>query len=117
MSQNLMAALKRLSFAAQTTGGTAGPDAELMAAIQQAQEAIASAESPCGHPASLMLRSAETDEPLYCELCDDKSGRRDAETMEAELREQNAKYRAALAQIITEDPEGYFAAIAAKALA
>jgi hypothetical protein len=41
---------------------------------------------PCGHPASLLLRSAETGEPLYCELCDDKSGRRDAEQCETELR-------------------------------
>ncbi len=41
---------------------------------------------PCGHPGSLLLRSAETGEPLYCELCDAIAGRRDAETMEAELR-------------------------------
>lgn len=34
------AALRRLSFAAQTSGGTAGPDAELMAAIGQAQQAL-----------------------------------------------------------------------------
>ena len=25
---------------------------------------------PCGHHHSLMLKSAETGEPLYCELCD-----------------------------------------------
>ena len=36
----LAAALKRLSFAAQTTGGTAGPDAELVAAIEQAEHAL-----------------------------------------------------------------------------
>lgn len=40
---------------------------------------------PCGHPQALLLRSAETSEPLYCEACDDKSGRRDAEAMEAAL--------------------------------
>jgi len=40
---------------------------------------------PCGHPAELLLHSAETGAPLYCELCDDKSGRRDAEQREEEL--------------------------------
>lgn len=39
-SLKLRNALKRLSFLAQTTGGTAGPDAELQAAIAQAQEAL-----------------------------------------------------------------------------
>lgn len=34
------AALRRLSFAAQTSGGTAGPDAELQAAIGQADQAL-----------------------------------------------------------------------------
>ena len=38
--RELVAAMKRLSFAAQTTGGTAGPDAELQAAIAQAEEAM-----------------------------------------------------------------------------
>lgn len=33
-------ALKRLTFAARTSGGTAGPDAELMAACDQAEEAL-----------------------------------------------------------------------------
>jgi hypothetical protein len=47
---------------------------------------------PCGHPASLLLRSAETGDALYCEACDDKSGRRDAEQREAEL---SAELRAA----------------------
>lgn len=37
----LRSALKRLSFAAQTTGGTAGPDPELQAAIAQAEQALA----------------------------------------------------------------------------
>lgn len=48
---------------------------------------------PCGHPASLLLRSAETGLPLYCEACDDKSGRRDAETREAELQAEVARLR------------------------
>ena len=37
---SLGAALRRLSFAAQTTGGTDGPDAELQAAIGQAEQAL-----------------------------------------------------------------------------
>lgn len=37
---SLGAALRRLSFAAQTTGGTAGPDAELQSAIGQAEQAL-----------------------------------------------------------------------------
>lgn len=40
----------------------------------------------CGHPASMTLKSAETGKPLFCEACDDKTGRRDAETMEEVLR-------------------------------
>ena len=44
---DLRKALKRLSFAAQTTGGTAGPDDELMAAIGQA-EAILPPVEPLG---------------------------------------------------------------------
>jgi len=37
---SLGAALRRLSFAAQTSGGTVGPDAELQAAIGQAEQAL-----------------------------------------------------------------------------
>ena len=37
---SLGAALRRLSFAAQTTGGTDGPDAELQSAIRQAEQAL-----------------------------------------------------------------------------
>lgn len=36
----VISALKRLSFAAQTTGGTAGLDAELQAAIGEAEQAL-----------------------------------------------------------------------------
>jgi hypothetical protein len=48
----LIAALKRLSFAAQTSGGTAGPDAELQSAIEQAEEALSKAGSgeKANHP-------------------------------------------------------------------
>ena len=42
----LREALERLSFAAQTTGGVAGPDPELMAAIEQAAQALAAAPKP-----------------------------------------------------------------------
>lgn len=41
----LVSALKRLSFAAQTSGGTVGPDDELMAAIAQAETALSAAMS------------------------------------------------------------------------
>lgn len=46
---------------------------------------------PCGHPASLMLKSAETGADLYCKLCDAQSARRDAEEMEDELRAKLAE--------------------------
>lgn len=52
----------------------------------------------CGHPHSLMLKSAETGADLYCELCDAQSGRRDAEGREAELLRDNAALREALAK-------------------
>lgn len=61
------------------------------ALTQQAEPA-----RPCGHHPSLMLHSAETGEPLYCELCDDKSGRKDAELRELvnTLRDVAIKYHA-----------------------
>lgn len=52
---------------------------------------------PCGHPESLLLKSAETGEPLYCEACDDKSGRRDAEQRETELLAANQALREEIA--------------------
>lgn len=63
---------------------------------------------PCGHHPSLMLHSAETGEPLYCELCDDKSGRKDAELRETELAEANRVLREELAaqpsgEVLTDD--------------
>jgi hypothetical protein len=48
----LEAALKRLSFAAQTTGGTAGRDDELVAAIAQAEAAL-SQQAPQVTPSGL----------------------------------------------------------------
>ncbi len=40
---------------------------------------------PCGHPESLMLKSAETGEDLYCECCDMRDQRNDAQTAEEGL--------------------------------
>lgn len=41
---------------------------------------------PCGHHESLAINSAETGKFLYCELCDERSGRKDAEKMEAQYQ-------------------------------
>ncbi len=59
--------------------------ARRIVAALEARATRAAQALPCGHPAELLLKSAETGEPLYCELCDDKSGRRDAEARESEL--------------------------------
>jgi hypothetical protein len=40
MAPQLLAALKRLTFAARTSGGTAGPDPELMSACAQAEATL-----------------------------------------------------------------------------
>lgn len=45
LEARLLEAIKRLSFCAQTTGGTAGRDEELCAAIGEAEKVIAAAES------------------------------------------------------------------------
>ncbi len=55
------------------------------------KQAQAEAVQACGHPMSLLLRSAESNEPLYCEACDDKSGRHDAERRETELLDANRR--------------------------
>ncbi len=67
-----------------------GKKAELEAQGQKpvAPQPQAEAVLVCGHHTSLLVRSAETGEPLYCELCDDKTGRRDAEQMETMLQEK-----------------------------
>lgn len=68
-------------------------DAHYLKGYEDAILALHTATQPCGHPASLVIRSAESGEVLYCEACDDKSGRRDAEMREAELLEANQKLR------------------------
>lgn len=65
------------------------PEVEGVAEELRELSALAAPLMPCGHSRSLMLRSAETGEPLYCEACDDKSGRRDAEEMELALHATN----------------------------
>lgn len=49
----------------------------------------------CGHPSELAIYSAETGQFLFCDLCDCRSRRNDAEKAEAELR-------ASLAQVTRE---------------
>lgn len=60
----------------------------------RAELAALRAELECGHPASLMVHSAETGEPLYCELCDIRSQRNDAVKMETHYRERAEKAEA-----------------------
>jgi hypothetical protein len=50
VNARLLAALKRLSFCAQTTGGVAGRDDELCSAIEASAKAIARAESTLAEP-------------------------------------------------------------------
>lgn len=66
--------------------------AEYYAAPKQAE-----AVQACGHPMSLLLRSAESNESLYCEACDDKSGRHDAERRETELLDANRRLQEKIA--------------------
>lgn len=69
---------------------------------------------PCGHPKSLVLHSAESGEPLYCETCDDKSGRRDAELRESELAAANAALRKRIAEFENEAREQALQALASE---
>lgn len=54
----------------------------------------------CGHHVSLMLKSAETGKPLYCELCDAVLRRNDAELMEQEYRKRADALEAALRELV-----------------
>jgi len=60
----------------------------------------AEAELKCGHPASLMLHSAETGEPLYCELCDMRSQRNDAVQMEEHYKAERDALRERVARLV-----------------
>ena len=53
VNARLLAALKRLSFCAQTTGGVAGRDDELCSAIEASAKAIAEAEAKQVEPVRL----------------------------------------------------------------
>lgn len=52
-------------------------------------------QQACGHHISLAIYSAEDGRYLYCDLCDNRSARRDAEKMEREygikLKEQGSE--------------------------
>lgn len=63
----------------------------VQAAVMKDQQPQAEVVQACGHSMSLLLRSAESNEPLYCEACDDKSGRHDAERRETELLDANRR--------------------------
>lgn len=63
LSVKLVKALRRLSFAAQTSGGTAGRDDELMSAIQQAQEALEAAKGKGLEEVAAPSASAQHAEP------------------------------------------------------
>jgi hypothetical protein len=54
---------------------------------------------PCGHHKSLLLKSAETGLPLYCDLCDARSAQRDAEEMEAKYAAQVEALEAEVARL------------------
>lgn len=57
---------------------------------------------PCGHHHSLMLKSAETGEPLYCEYCDCIQRRNDAEKMERDLKLEIYNLKADKSQTLME---------------
>lgn len=73
--------------------------------VKERDLAAAQAVLPCGHHHSLMLESAETGEPLYCELCDCISRRNDAETMEAEARAEAAALRESIQAAVAAERE------------
>lgn len=63
---------------------------------------VAKAALECGHPASLKLHSAETGEPLYCELCDMRSQRNDAVQMEEHYKAERDALRERVAGLEAE---------------
>jgi hypothetical protein len=56
----------------------------------------------CGHHQSLSINSAETGAYLYCDLCDAKGGRADAEQQERDLQWRVQVLRAAIQKFIDE---------------
>lgn len=66
----------------------------------EAELAALRAELECGHPASLMVHSAETGEPLYCELCDMRSQRNDAVQMEEHYKAELTALRERVARLV-----------------
>lgn len=80
--------------------------AQVQAAVGSSARALLGAEReamPCGHHPSLMLKSAETGADLYCELCDAKSGRSDAEQMESAHLSAIAALQARIAELAAEN--------------
>jgi hypothetical protein len=72
LSRELIAALKRLSFAAQTTGGTAGADTELQGAIAQAEKALSiGAVARAVSASEVSPVSAQQGAAVECGKCND----------------------------------------------
>ena len=81
-------------------GNTCEDAAEHIDALEAELAALrAEKVSQCGHPSSLMLRSAETGKALYCEMCDTRSQLNDAVKMEAHYRERTEKAEAEAARL------------------
>lgn len=68
--------------------------------VERERTNVAKAALECGHPASLKLHSAETGEPLYCELCDMRSQRNDAVQMEEHYKAELTALRERVARLV-----------------
>lgn len=79
--------------------------ADLAAVTRERDEARAT--SACGHPRSLVLYSAETGDPLYCELCDTRERRNDAEQMEEVMRTERDALRAEVERLTSAKDGAY----------
>jgi hypothetical protein len=74
----------------------------------------------CGHHISLAINSSESGEFLYCDLCDARSQRNDAQQMERELSEELAAHSAMfgetnpapVAQVHDKKPRGWLCELA-----
>ena len=77
--------------------------AEIDSAIKAFETEIAKPDVlPCGHPTSMLLKSAETGDPLYCEYCDCIQRRNDAEKMERDLKLEIYNLKADKSQTLME---------------